>query len=326
MKETGVVVPMVFAGVLLWERRARQAAWFALPALALLSWVAFLRYRTGFWAGSADFANYNLEYPLEPFRLAVSFLRRVYYLSLAGTHWIGTAALIYAGKKGLSIQTRSWRVAYMVVIAQAGVVVLLGGATLERYLLPVMPVVYAAMAAAIMFLPNVVRTMAALAMVAGLAAGNWINPPYPFPYEDNLALVDFVKLQQQAASYLAQFYPHSEVATVWPLTSELSDPRLGFVSRPLAVESLSDFTSESLTAGKRRGTTVLVSFSKTWDPPLSLMHLGPLRAVWQRHYGTIQLSRGRIAAEVTWQRVARFERRGQWVDVFVNPAAGKRKP
>jgi len=192
VKETGVAVPLVFGVVLLTRRRWKEATWFAFPALVLGVWVAILEHRTGHWAGSAEFAAYNLWYPLKPLHLLVSLLRRLYYLMFAGTHWIGAAAVVYAWSTRRLFRSRGWSVAGLLVLGHVILMVLLGGAALERYLLPALPVLYIAIAAAIFALPRVAKVLCGSAMIVGLAAGNWINPPYPFPYENNLALADFV--------------------------------------------------------------------------------------------------------------------------------------
>ena len=57
------------------------------------------------------------------------------------------------------------------------------------------------------------------AMLIGLLLAGWyLNPPYPFPLENNLAVVDFVQLQKEAAQYVESNYPGSRVASVWPFT------------------------------------------------------------------------------------------------------------
>src|SRR5215831_15784075 len=47
IKETGVVAPVIFAGWLLCEKRIREAAWYAAPAMALSLWLLYLHHATG---------------------------------------------------------------------------------------------------------------------------------------------------------------------------------------------------------------------------------------------------------------------------------------
>src|SRR5271157_3097303 len=52
VKETGLVAPLVFAGWLAYERRWREAAWYAAPVMALAGWLGVLKHGTGHWMGS----------------------------------------------------------------------------------------------------------------------------------------------------------------------------------------------------------------------------------------------------------------------------------
>jgi hypothetical protein len=323
VKETGLIVPLVLATVLLKEHRRREAAWFALPVLLLAAWIAILTQRTGHWAGSSEFASYNLRYQLDPFRLAVSFLRRLYYVSIANFHWIGTIAIFLAWRRSRCFQTRPWRIGFLFVAAHLTLVALFGGASLERYLLPIMPVVYAAMAAALAAQLRSARVIGSSVLVAGLAAGNWINPPYPFPYENNLAVVDFVDVHKRAAAYLARAYPAARINTAWPLTEELAHPELGYVATPLTINSIPNLTAHSLEGLDWRRVQLLVTFSRDWDYPPNVMHLPSVRSLWQRHYGALAATRVETAAVVPLPLAAHFEQRGQWVDIFVNPAFAK---
>src|ERR1700685_2543872 len=134
----------------------------------------------------------------------------------------------------------------MLLAAHVARATALGGAVLERYLLPVLPVLYTAMAAGLSLFPRTPRLICSAALLAGVAAGIFINPPYPFPYEDNLAFADFVHLQSEAAAYLNRWYPGARVTTVWPLTLELSRPELGYVDRAMAVTSLPNLAPSTL--------------------------------------------------------------------------------
>jgi len=321
VKETGVVVPLVFAIWLVCERRWRQAAWFAGPVLILCLWVVFLSRKTGYWAGNAGFVQYNLDYPLHPARFAASLLRRLYYLFVANFHWIGTAAIIYGWRKGL-FTSRSWCVAWTLAFAHVVLVTGLGGAVLDRYLLPILPFVYAAMAAGLSLCPPLCRRVCSVALLACLATGNWINPPYPFPYEDNLAFTDFLKLHKEAAAYLARRYPGARIGTVWPLTAELSQPELDFTNRPMAVRSLPDLAAPTLQTLDWDSIQVLVAFSRDWDPPSNPFHSATIAGFWQKIYSeerSPNVRREMIPALVPFFIAGRFERHGQWVDIYVNP-------
>lgn len=327
VKETGLVVPLVFAGWLARERRWRDAAWFLAPAAVVGAWIAVLVHFTGHWAGNPGFVQYNVEYPLHPVRLVVTLARRLYFLLLANFHWVGTMALLAAWRTTRLFRSRSWQIAWLVVAAHVVMLTVLGGAVLNRYLLPVLPILFAAMAAAISLLPRPAKLTAACILVGGVAASNWINPPYPFPFEENLAFADFVKLHSEAADYIAHWYADPVVTTAWPMTAELSQPELGFVPRRIRVEELRDLTPETLGGLAWDNVQIVVAFSRDWNPPLNLMHFAPVMSFWRRFYNYVPgATMDEARARIPFPIVAHFERRGQWVDIYVNPAIPQGAP
>lgn len=327
VKETGAAVPLVLAGWLAWERRWRDAAYYAAPAVALGGWLAVLKRGTGSWLGSPEFAQYNAFYLLQPVRLAVSLSRRLYYLFAANFHWVGTIAIVYAWRKSRLFFSRPWKVAWLLVATHVAVVTVLGGALLERYLLPVMPILYTAMAAGIAQFPAPWRRVATAALLCGVIAGNFINPPYPFPYENNLAFTDFVKLQMDAADYVEHWYPEATVLTAWPAALELSHPELGFVRHPMQIQFVRNFSAEALKGVDWSNVQVMIAFSRTWDPDYSLMRWGPVHDFWQRHFGALPYGgMQQIRQQVPLPIEQHLTRRGQWVDIYVNPKTPRTGP
>lgn len=320
VKETGLVAPVVFGLWLAHERRWRDAVWFLAPLVVLGSWIGILSHVTGHWAGDEAFTQYNVYYPLHPVRLAVNFLRRVYYLFFADFHWIGTFAILFAWRTSHIFQTRSWHIAWLLVAAHVVVLTAFGGGVLERYLLPVLPVLYAAMAAGLSLFPGRPRLISSCALLAGVASGIFINPPYPFPYEDNLAFADFVHLQSEAAAYLNQWYPAARVTTVWPLTLELSRPELGYVDHAIAVAPLPNLAVATLQPMDWTKVQVMVAFSRNWDPRLNPLHWAPILNFWNRFFGYLpNATREQTRRQVPFAVENRIERRGQWLDIYVNP-------
>jgi hypothetical protein len=288
VKETGAAIPLAFAAWLIYERRWRDAAWFFAPAAALAGWVAYLGLKTGSWAGNSDFVQFNVYYPLAPGRLAAAILRRVYYLFFADLRWVGTAGLIYAWRRTNLFRTRSWKIALLAAGAQAACVTVLGGAVLNRYLLPVMPVLLAAIAAALSFCPRAARIGCSAALLAGAVAGNFITPPYPFAYEDNLTFTAFVAVQQKAAAYLEQRHPGEWVCAMWPLSAELARPYLGYVHSSFNVRNVSDFSAAALDRASCGSADTLAAYSRGADSPYSLLRFAPVRALWWKLYGSGQ--------------------------------------
>jgi hypothetical protein len=314
VKETSVVVPAV---LLLWlaaERRWKVACWFLAPFVALAVWVAALYLRTGHLLGNAEFAAYNAAYSLHPVRLAASILRRGYQLFAASGHWIATAAIVAGWTSGRCFRTRAWAVAGTAALAQAAAVTIFGGAALERYLLPVLPILYAAAAQAMSVLPGRRWTLAPPLLCGWLVACWFINPPYPFPFENNLAWTDFVRLEQSAARSLETRVPGQKVRTAWPLTDALRRPEFGFVSHGLQVEEMRGFEPANVSATPPNRTVVL--YCRMWDPPFSVLKLPGIEGFLARFYD--------FAPPVTALGPAnrydlvpldRFERRGQWIEI-----------
>ncbi len=316
VKETGIVLPAIFGGWLLFEGRRREALWFALPLFPLVVWLATLKRTTGHLFGSSEFTDYNLLYPLNPARLALALLRRAYYLFVGTFHWIGALALIYAWRRTRLFRDRAWKIVGSFVAAHMLLVTLLGGAVLERYLLPALPLVYIGFAVAFAALSARLRIAAPALLLSALAIANFVNPPYPFPLENNLAFVSFVALHARTAEFLQANYSDSKIATTFPLASALRRPEFGYVSRRMDVREIRTFRTADVVPLKNENVDVLVLYSTAWDP----FHLARVR-MWAdfqgRNYGyEPEVSIGEIGAMLRLRQVARWTRNGQWVEVL----------
>jgi hypothetical protein len=326
VKETGLATPLVLSVWLAYERRWRDAGYFLAPVVVLASWLVALHGATGEWAGNRAFAQYNVLYPLHPVRLGVNLLRRIYYLAIADFRWLGVIAVFTVWRHGY-LRTRAWRVVGCLLAAHVLEFTIFGGAVLERYLLPVMPLVFAAMAAALGMFKRPQRIAATVVLLAGTMAGNVLNPPYPFPYDNNLAYTDFLRLGADAADYLAHWYPHARVDTAWPLTMELEKPELGFVRRPIAVHAMGGMTSEALDRADWKNVQVMVIYSRGWDPEFNLMRFPLVQRFWGRFYGfTPAVTEAEARDRVPFPIETRIARRGQWLDIFVNPEVRRTPP
>jgi hypothetical protein len=94
----------------------------------------------------------------------------------------------------LIFHSRAWRIAWLLLATHVVILTAFGGGVLERYLLPVLPVLYTAMAAGLSLFPRRPRLICSAALLAGLASGIFINPPYPFPYEGPYGVQRFCPL------------------------------------------------------------------------------------------------------------------------------------
>ncbi|MBV9264763.1 MAG: hypothetical protein JO061_01205 [Acidobacteriaceae bacterium] len=284
MKETGLVTPFVFCTLLVARRRWKETLLFAAPAIALGLWLLILHRATGYWLGDPGFAHYNVEYQLNPVRMAISFLRRIYYLFVAEFRWIGTVATVYALHRTSVFRNREWVIAGVVGAANVILVSVLGGAELERYLLPVLPIFYIATAVALTTVARPTAILASTALLAGLCVNIFWKPPYPFPYENNFAMVDFVRLEQIAGKFADRNLDGKKIATAWPYTSALRDPDYGFVQHPHQVLETNDFHRASVAALPPSSYDALITYTRTWAPQTGVVRVPFFRDLLSKFY------------------------------------------
>lgn len=317
-KETGAILPAIFGAWLLFrERRWREASYFMLPFLLLSAWLVLLKSVTGYWLGDPGFAHYNVGYSLSPVRASLALLRRFWYIFAADFRWIGTIAIIYAWRRTKLFHTFEWMIAGVFFAAHMLLVSFFGGAVLERYLLPVFPIFYIAAVTGFAVFAQTWRRVAIVAMLLGMVAGLYWNPPYPFPLENNLAMVDFVELQKATAEYLEREHPNATVATAWPYTGALYNPDVLFVHRRMKIIETSDFHYKSVAdAVAFKHPDVLVVYSRTWEPPYSFLRFQWVEDLLRNHY--------EYEPQITTEQVEslgmhpqfRFSQRGQWIEVY----------
>jgi len=195
---------------------------------------------------------------------------------------------------------------------------MVGGAILPRYLLPVFPFFYLIAAAGVMHLPRFPARLIFVAAAVCLVGAWFMNPPYPFPFEDNLAYADFVRLHEQAADYLEALPDQPRILTAWPATDELTEPLLGYVHKPLLAVRLPGFAPEEFAHVPAESFQFLYLYSRKWEPPGNWVARFPL---WLRMQGRYFDYRPQIAAEDLVARyqlhlLAEFRRRGQWVRIY----------
>jgi len=319
VKETGLVAPALF---LVWlavrEKRIREAAYFIAPFATLGIWLIILKHATGHWLGNSGFTHYNVFYSLEPVRAVSALIRRIYYLFFAEFRWIGTIAIVFAWRKARIYATSEWIVVALFFCAHVLLVSLFGGATLERYLMPVLPLVYIATAAAWSLYPLFWRRISVLALQAGLIGSLFWNSPYPVPLENNLAMADFVQVQKTAAEFLDDHMPGRTIASAWPFTQALTDPRFGYVSRPFRTVETTDFHVANVTAIDPSKVDVLVVYARTWEPKWSVLRSQVVIEYLRRYYDyEPQITPADIRQRLGFIPVARWQQRGQWIDIYV---------
>lgn len=314
VKETALTTPMVFGAWLLFrDRRIQPALYFFAPAIALGLWLVYLRQATGSWFGNAEFAQYNVTDSFTPVHILYAILRRVYTLFIADGHWIGAFAL-WQGWRAL--RGREWSIALAVAVAQLAAVTLLGGAVLDRYLLPVLPILYAAFAVAASTYTARWRMLSNLALLALLVMGWFVNPPYPFPLENNLAVVDFVDLQHEASQYLESNFAGRRVASVWPLTAAIRNPDFGYVQARIPTLRTPGLRFSDFQALPLREEDVIVTYSRGQTPPRYILENPRLRG-WFEPFVDLQPEASSAELQsIGYRSQARWERKGQWIEIY----------
>ncbi len=309
IKETGVAVALVLGAWLWREGRRREALWFLLPAAALVGWLAVLTAATGHWSGNPEFARYNVAYPLHPVRLALALLRRAFYLFVDQFHFLGWIAIWRAWRGGGLYRERAWGVMEALAVVHTLTVTVLGGATLERYLLPVLPLMYIAMAAGWAVYSQRARRLNLAAALGGLVVCLFWTRPLPSPLENNLAMVDFIRLGQQTAAYLEEHAAGRRVVTAWPLSEALRSADFGYVRRGLQVREIPDFSLQTLVGRKWEDADILVLYRRDWNPGPLFEWLPALQRFRERFYGFGgEISPEEAAQRLKWEVAASWRR------------------
>jgi hypothetical protein len=289
-KETAILAPIA---LIVWEvvksfildkrrfpssvKAVRALSFLCVPFLPLLCWYAYHFSRTGFVFGNPEFFRYNVRATQHPLRMLLALGMRLWQIFGYMNLWVLTLAGILAmwrpprpeGEQErpriqFSIQFAFLAIAVVYVLAMAVV----GGAVLARYMLPVIPLVI------IVFISTLWRRVRlwklAVAIVAFMfAIGLFMNPPYGFSLEDNLAYRDYIVLHQDAARFLQSRYAHTTILTAWPANDELTRPYLGYVVVPIRVVRIDDFTVEQVMSAADSDTSfdVALVFSTKYQPP-----------------------------------------------------------
>jgi 4-amino-4-deoxy-L-arabinose transferase-like glycosyltransferase len=142
-----------------------------------------------------------------------------------------------------------------------------GGAVLARYMLAVVPLVIIICVSTLRRRARLWRGLIVIVVIAFVAA-LFLNPPHGFSIEDNLAYRDYIVLHQRAEDFTEARYPMARVLTAWPASDELTRPYLGYVTRPMRVFRIEDFSAEQLMAAadRRSHFDVALVFSTKYEP------------------------------------------------------------
>jgi hypothetical protein len=208
---------------------------------------------------------------------------------------------------------------FLLLLVNALLFSVLGGALLTRYLLPMYPLV---LLLAVTTLYRRVPYWQGLAVLSAAAfvAGLFVNPPYGFAPEDNLEYARVVRMQLSGIAQLEHRYPGAAVLTAWPMTDELTRPELGYVKRPWDpgdVDRIDDFSAAQIAkaAAEPEKYSAALVFSTKYDPPSPLLTLGAKsKQLDERYFGMHhdlppELIAQQLGGALVWER----KDHGMWI-------------
>ena len=297
------------------------------PLFPLALWYAYHYARTGFVFGNPEFFQYNFQANLHPLRIVLALLLRIWHTTGYMNLYVLTIACLLAMRQSpiqdvagarpriaVPVQLTFLAVAVIYVIAMA----IVGGAVLARYMLPVVPLVILVCVSTVwrrLQISNWVLGVIALAFVGGL----FVNPPYGFAPEDNLAYGDYIRLHQNAERWLQARYPNARVLTAWPASGELTKPDVGYLQKPMRVVQIEDFTAEQLLSAADASSRfdVALVFSTKYQPPTIFDRWEKWQEWKARYFGFHRDLPPEAAAGVLGGRLVYVRRRqGHWVGII----------
>jgi hypothetical protein len=307
--------------------RAARLGALVFPAVPLVAWFGYHYARTGYAFGNPEFVRYNLSATVHPLRILLAFALRIWqllgYMNLFMVTVAAAMAMMYPplrdeGEERPRISIAVQSVLAAVVAAYAIAMSVVGGAALARYMLPAIPLVIILCISTLWRRIRAWRVVLAIVM-AGLGVGLFVNPPYGFALEDNLAYRDYVLLHAAGDRYISREYGSTRVLTAWPASDELSRPYLGYVRKPVEVLQIEDFTLAHLEAASdlrgRYGAALL--FSTKYEPRPTVFSRWP---AWvrlkERFFGYHQDAPPLLAAQILGGKIVYEQHRGaQWIAV-----------
>lgn len=335
-KETAIVIPLILAALSAVagfrssgparRRWWAETAWLIASGLPLLAWYAWHYAKTGFIFGNPGFLRYNAETTWTPLRVLAAFGHRVLHLTAHMNLFVPVlltcAALMLhprldaLGHERPAIGNAVVMRILWVVLGNAALFSVLGGALLTRYLLPMYPLV---LLVCVSTLQRRVPFWQALAAFSGVAfaVGLFINPPYGFAPEDNLEYARIIRMDQAGIAQLNLHFRGASVLSAWPVTDELSKPELGYVKEPYQVFPVDDFTGSQVdrAAAEPWNYSTALVFSTKYDPPGSWLSLGRRsQALDEKYFGlhhdlSPEAIALRLHGSVVWER----QEAGMWI-------------
>ncbi len=296
--------------------------------LPLSLWYAYHYSRTGFVFGNPEFFRYNVQATAEPLRIFLALLLRLWQVFGYFSLYLLTLATLLAmwlpaqRDKGLERPRVALdaQFAFLAVIATyVAAMAIVGGAVLARYMLPVVPLVIIIGISTLWRRARLWREVVAIIALA-FVAGLFINPPYGFSIEDNLAYCDYIVMHQRAEQFLQMHYSRARVLTAWPASEELTQPFLGYVPHPMRVLRMEDFSAEQVMSAVelRSNFDVALVFSLKYEPPHPILERWHTWLQWKtRYFGYHRDLPPAAAAQILGGRLVSVDTRdGQWIGII----------
>ncbi len=348
-KETAILAPLAvsaweMAGIAfrksslrnLWAHSAspRRIACLLFPVLPLALWYFYHYARMGYVFGNPEFFRYNVAATLSPLRFGLALIMRLWQIGGYLHLWVLTLATLAAmwmlpprkdpagDRPRISIPRQM--IFYVVILTYVLAMALIGGAVLARYMLPAVPLVI------ILCVSTLWRRVRlwppAISVVAAAFVLAWFwNPPYGFSPEDNLAYRDYIVLHEDAERFAEARYPMARVLTAWPASDELARPWLGYVTRPMRVVRIEDFSlDEVLSAAQFRvgaaasNYELALVFSTKYEPAPARWDGWRSWTEWKtRYFGFHRDVPPAAAAQILGGHIVfSGKRQGQWIAVI----------
>ena len=343
VKETALIGPFTLLGwelvcpvierakqwsVCLHPHKLKHSLSFALTIVPLLGWYAYHHHVTGFVFGNPEYLRYNLGATLNPLRISVAFVMRLWHAFGYMNMFVLSAGAIFVirepavktdgiARQGIDLQVQI--VFWLLIVAHAVAFAVVGGAALARYMIPVIPLVI------LLCVSSLHKHLRQWWAWVGLTAVAFVlalmfNPPWRIAPEDNLAYADFVRLHKDAAVWLEKNEPKATVLTAWPGSDELNRPFLGYVKQPITVVRVENFTlPQMLSAVQQRDAydSVFV-FNTKYEPPRNLLaRFGWWERIQKRFFDYHEDLRPEEIATLLRGRIVWQENRGgQWAAVI----------
>jgi len=308
---------------------ARRITSLLLPSLPLVLWYVYHYSRTGFVFGNPEFFRYNIAATLSLTRFLLALAMRLWQVTGYLHLWILTLAMLLAmrlmppqrdsdsPRPPIGLPTQM--VFYVVLLTYVITMALIGGAVLARYMLPAVPLVIILSVSTLWRRLRSWRVAIACIALAFVAAWIW-NPPYGFSPEDNLAYRDYVELHEDSERFLEARYPMARVLTAWPASNEVSHPWLGYITRPMRVVRVEDFSLDEIlsAADFRSNYEVTLIFSTKYEPrPAPWDRWRTWTRLKTQFFGFHRDLPPAAAAHILGGSIVfSEERRGQWIAVI----------